>query len=192
MSCYLERETNIDHFKTPQAYKIVSIVGGRPYAGSGGLRGRKVTRYSELKILCYYIDFSGYRFDSISDTFTFRPFDNEMSITDLEAYPLAYASFGDAKGENSMLKFLESRGKSFIEVTEASHKLYEGVAYSATKEEVGWSLLRSHIYTMYAYYNWPSTDYSQDKYTCDHRFHSRISEHTKFEANFQLSSYGLF
>lgn len=129
---------------TPQAYKIVSVVGGRPLAMPLGERGRKINVYSPLKLLCYYIDFGGSRFECVSDTFTFRPFDNEMTITDLDAYPLANASLGDAQGEEAMLEALKTRGRSFIEVTEASHRLYEGLAYSDgnTKEEV-----RSHAKT---------------------------------------------
>ncbi|KAK6079671.1 hypothetical protein SCUP515_03927 [Seiridium cupressi] len=123
---------------TPQAYKIIAITGGRPFATATTVTPRKVNTYTQLKLLCYFIDSNGYRFDCMADTFTFKPFDNEISITDLEAYPIAYASLGEARGEKPMLEFLQSRGKSFIEVCEASHKLYEGLAYNyeGNKEEI--------------------------------------------------------
>ncbi|KAK6088730.1 AAA family ATPase [Seiridium cupressi] len=123
---------------TPQAYKIIAITGGRPFANATTVTPRKVNTYTQLKLLCYFIDSNGYRFDCMADTFTFKPFDNEISITDLEAYPIAYASLGEARGEKPMLEFLKSRGKSFIEVCEASHKLYEGLAYNyeGNKEEI--------------------------------------------------------
>ncbi|KAK9776800.1 putative AAA+ ATPase domain-containing protein [Seiridium cardinale] len=123
---------------TPQAYKIIAITGGRMFATATTVTPRKVNTYTQLKLLCYFIDSNGYRFDCMADTFTFKPFDNEISITDLEAYPIAYASLGEARGEKPMLEFLKSRGKSFIEVCEASHKLYEGLAYNyeGNKEEI--------------------------------------------------------
>lgn len=95
--------------------------------------------HAPLKLVCYFLDLGGYRFDVVTDTFTFRPFDTEMVITDLDAYPLAYASVGETSGEAEMRKFLAGRGKSFIEVSEASHKLYAGPAWTDSqnnKEEV--------------------------------------------------------
>jgi hypothetical protein len=79
------------------------------------------------------------RYDCVADTFLFRPFDNEIEIVDLEAYPLAYAAVEgskDRKGREEMLDFLTKRGKQFVEVSEVSHKLYEGLTYGSTREEV--------------------------------------------------------
>ncbi|KAF3024227.1 hypothetical protein E8E14_011319 [Neopestalotiopsis sp. 37M] len=124
---------------TPQAYRIISVAGGRRYAGPIGPPGRMANTFAPLKLICYFLDLGGYRFDVVTDTFTFRPYDTEIDITDLEAYPLAYASSADIHGEEGMREFLTTRGKSFVGVSEASHKLYNGSAWTDSqinKEEI--------------------------------------------------------
>lgn len=141
--------------ETPQAYKIISVAGGRRYA-SLSPPGRMSNTHAPLKLVCYFLDLGGYRFDVVTDTFTFRPFDTEMPITELEAYPLAYASLGEASGEAEMRKFLAARGKSFVEVSEASHKLYAGPAWTDSqnnKEEIDTPVI---VDFALAYQNTPS------------------------------------
>ncbi|KAI0177530.1 hypothetical protein BJ166DRAFT_507201 [Pestalotiopsis sp. NC0098] len=141
--------------ETPQAYKIISVAGGRRFAEPGP-PGRMSNTHAPLKLVCYFLDLGGYRFDVVTDTFTFRPFDTEMVITDLDAYPLAYASFGETSGEAEMRKFLADRGKSFIEVSEASHKLYAGPAWTDSqnnKEEIDTPVI---VDFALAYQNTPS------------------------------------
>jgi hypothetical protein len=125
--------------ETPQAYKIVSVIGGRQYATPNDPGGRMASTYAPLKLICYYLDFAGFMFDVVTDTFTFHPFDIELGITDLEAYPLVYASSADIQGESGMREFLAARGRSFVKVSEASHKLYNGPSWNNSqfqKEEV--------------------------------------------------------
>lgn len=117
--------------RTPQAYRVVSVIGGRRYVASPvhPPQGRKVGFYSPLRIMCYYVDFDGTNFNSVADTFIFPAFDTDAVITDLKVFPLAYASSGDHKGEEEMRSFLRTRGEKFIRVSEVSHKLYEGTAH---------------------------------------------------------------
>ncbi|KAK6207223.1 hypothetical protein LQW54_007424 [Pestalotiopsis sp. IQ-011] len=141
--------------ETPQAYKIISVAGGRRYAAPSP-PGRMSNTHAPLKLVCYFLDLGGYRFDVVTDTFTFRPFDTEMPITGLEAYPLAYASLGETSGEAEMRKFLAARGKSFVEVSEASHKLYAGPAWTDSqnnKEEIDTPVI---VDFALAYQNTPS------------------------------------
>ncbi|KAI0132944.1 P-loop containing nucleoside triphosphate hydrolase protein [Xylariales sp. AK1849] len=121
---------------TPQAYRIISVLGGRHFAVPLGDKAKKTNVYSQLKVLCYYIDFNGLRYDCVSDVFNFRPFENEVEITNLDAYPLAYASIDEKKGKEQMTEYLKRRGQQFVEVSEVSHKLYEGLAFGATREEI--------------------------------------------------------
>lgn len=134
---------------TPQAYKVIAVAGGRPFANNQLpplFAAKKSNSYTPLKVLCYYVDFNGTRYDCVADTFKFAPFDGEVEIQSLEAYPLTYAheprepavspSPRDASSpRRGIVDFLQSRGRDFIRVSEASHRLYEGLTVGA-KEEV--------------------------------------------------------
>lgn len=133
---------------TPQAYKVTAVAGGRPHANSQlrpGVAAKMSNTYTRLKVLCYYVDFNGTRYDCVADTFEFTPFDGEAEIQALEAYPLTYAHEprepavlplprDNSPPRRGILDFLQRRGRDYIRVSEASHRLYEGITVGAREE----------------------------------------------------------
>lgn len=87
-------------------------------------------RYSPLHILCMYIDFDGIKYGTETDIFVFKPFDGELSVKSLEAYPLRYAISPRAD-------YLLQRGRKFVDVTTSStHMKHKGSTVGEIKEEV--------------------------------------------------------
>ncbi|KAK8060026.1 hypothetical protein PG996_009956, partial [Apiospora saccharicola] len=131
---------------TPQAYKIISVVGGMPKLIQHGGLSNKTDACTPLMVLCYYISFTWTEYACICDVFPFAPFDGERGITSLATYPFEYARDymaseapeGDhsAPVEATMIDFLSGRGHSFIQVSEASHRLYEGLTVGRDQEEI--------------------------------------------------------
>ena len=131
----------------PQAFRVVAVAGGIPNHGIVHPLDRPLGQSSfyflPLIVHCYYIDFTGSRFECVADTFTFRPFDGSVEVTSLEAYPLAYAGPRDIEGDGIKRvqptitsALLEERGYRFLEVCKVSHKLYEGLTVGPKVEEV--------------------------------------------------------
>ena len=144
----------------PQAYYVVSVWGGTPTWYPQHPFQHPESRHSgafhPLKVSCYYIDFTGSRFDCVRDDFTFRPFNGSVEVSSLEAYPLAYASHTDVEGDwvkgngsASTSHLLEARGRRFLEVCGVSHKLYESLTVGSKIEEVRFgnrSASRPHLF----------------------------------------------
>lgn len=87
-------------------------------------------RYSPLQIFCMYVDFDGLKYGTETDMFVFKPFDGEVKVKSLEAYPLRYAVSPRAD-------YLHNRGRKFIDVTTSStHMKHTGFAVGEIKEEV--------------------------------------------------------
>ncbi|KAK8080257.1 atpase aaa+ type core protein [Apiospora hydei] len=115
---------------TPQAYRIAAVMGGLPIEGPKKTSSRALELYHPLRVVRYYLDFNGMRYD--------------CEILSLPAYPLAYAPDPEkplgagpsGPGATAMLKFLSRRGRSFVQVSEASHRLYEGLTVGQTKEKI--------------------------------------------------------
>lgn len=93
-------------------------------------RQRMKERYSSLHVLCIYVDFDGLRYGTETDIFLFKPFDGEISVRSLEAYPLQY--FVSPRAD-----YLLQRGRKFVDVTASSkHMTHTGFTVGENKEEV--------------------------------------------------------
>lgn len=129
---------------TPQAYRVVATVGGRKLPGHETapiVRGfqspiLRNDKYSPLEIDCYYLDYSGSKYDCVTDRFSLKPFEGEVAITSLEVYPLRFGTYESGEDGNTLEDFLIDRGRKFIELSEVSHKLYEGLTVGENPEEV--------------------------------------------------------
>ncbi|KAK7720856.1 hypothetical protein SLS63_009639 [Diaporthe eres] len=51
---------------------------------------RAQDKFSSLHVLCMYVDFDGIRYGTLMEIFIFEPFDGDIHIKSLEAYPLKY------------------------------------------------------------------------------------------------------
>lgn len=138
---------------TPQAYRIISVVGGIPKLTRNGALSKKSDVYTPLLVLCCYMSFTGTEYIGVCDVFPFAPFDGERGITSLATYPLKYArdyrasqapdGGPSAPAEATMINLLSNRGRSFIEASETSHRLYEGLTLGRDQEEVScWAHVR--------------------------------------------------
>ncbi|KAK7956484.1 uncharacterized protein PG986_005706 [Apiospora aurea] len=129
---------------TPQAYRIAAVMGGLPIQDPKKTSSRALELYHPLRVVRYYLDFNGMRYDCVCDPITFHPYDGEKEILSLLAYPLAYAPDPEkplgagpsGPGATAILEFLNRRGRSFVQVSEASHRLYEGLTVGQTKEKI--------------------------------------------------------
>lgn len=87
-------------------------------------------RFSPLHVICMYIDFDGVRYGTQTDMFVFKPFDGEVSIKSLEAFPLQFAVSPRAN-------YLSDRGRKFVDITSSSkHMKHSGFTVGENKEEV--------------------------------------------------------
>ncbi|KAI0451497.1 hypothetical protein F5B21DRAFT_516664 [Xylaria acuta] len=82
--------------------------------------------YDELQVYCFYIDFNGLTYGIIREVFIFKPYEGELDIRSLQAYPIEYAT------NNPLL----DRGKAFLQLTRVSHKQYEGLTTGSNREEI--------------------------------------------------------
>lgn len=87
-------------------------------------------RYSDLVVHCYYIDYDSKKWSAVPDGFIFRPFEGEVDISTLEAYPLTPGQ--------EIWNAMKERGKRFINMTLVSYCEYDGltVGGSQDREEV--------------------------------------------------------
>lgn len=127
---------------TPQAYRVVAVMGGirlefqspetsggdsRPQKGEA-LRARDL--YSPLMIDCYYLDCDGSRYDCVSEKFHIKPFDGEVDVTSLEAFPVGF----DQKLKPD---YFENRGLTFLSLSFGfAHRQYEALTVGTNSEEV--------------------------------------------------------
>lgn len=121
---------------TPQAYQVIAVIGGRPFSAPSGDPYNKPNWFTDLTLLCYFVDFDGARCVATQDAFISRSFNGEIDIRNLDAYPLAYAAIDEHHIPSGMAKYLKDRGRKFIDCSEVSHKLYEGMIIGDTREEI--------------------------------------------------------
>lgn len=108
---------------------------------SGPMKMKK--KYSPLYVYCFYIDFDGNRYGTVTEIFVFKPHDGEVDIRSLEAYPYHYMTTPSTglkpsehtAEENKKDKLLE-RGRKFIDLTTVAHMSYEGLTIGESREEV--------------------------------------------------------
>ncbi|OJJ76617.1 hypothetical protein ASPBRDRAFT_192737 [Aspergillus brasiliensis CBS 101740] len=103
-----------------QAYRVLQVCGGRRPAGHRNAGAAPVTKPTNLVIDCFYLDFDGKEIRALPKTISIRPYDGQLPITALDAYPLEYASEG-LSGD------LIRRGRKFIDLVKVSHKRYKGL-----------------------------------------------------------------
>ncbi|KAI3338701.1 hypothetical protein F4824DRAFT_74130 [Ustulina deusta] len=82
--------------------------------------------YCSLIIYCFYIDFDGITYGTVRDVFIFKPYEGDVDIRSLQAYPIQYAT-------NNTLSV---RGETFLQLTRVSHKQYEGLTAGPNREEI--------------------------------------------------------
>jgi hypothetical protein len=82
--------------------------------------------YTELYVYCFYVDFNGIEYGTVREVFVFKPYEREVEIRNLQAYPVGYLA------EDGFL----GRGKRFLDVTEISHLQYDGLTVGPAREEV--------------------------------------------------------
>ncbi|KAJ2988903.1 hypothetical protein NUW58_g3738 [Xylaria curta] len=88
---------------------------------------RKIrNNYNELYVYCFYVDFNGLAYGVVREVFVFKPYEGEMDIRSLQAYPIEYAT------NHTLL----DRGKTFLQLTKVSHKRYEGLTTGPNREEI--------------------------------------------------------
>lgn len=94
----------------------------------GHIRDKRVSLFVDS----YHIRFDGVRFRPVADAFEFKPFQGELPITSLEAYPLAYHT--NLKG--NAIELLNERGALYADLTTVKHVSYKGLTLGERKEEV--------------------------------------------------------
>lgn len=106
----------------------------RAQTNAPGLQRAK-ERFSSLHVICMYIDFDGAKYGMDTEIFAFKPFDGQIHIRSLEAYPLQYFV---NPGSNYLLR----RGQKFIDVTATPRYMdYAGMTIGETREEVRFTIL---------------------------------------------------
>lgn len=140
-------------FEIPQVYRVLATSGGitrRPTQAQQKKSFRRFAhetdesisqhireKWTSFYVDCYFIEFDGVRFRAVSDSFEFMPFEGELPVTSLEAYPLLYhenSSDGDKE-------FLTQRGAHYADLTSVQHVSHKGLTLGDRKEEVSCSLI---------------------------------------------------
>lgn len=152
----------------PQAYRVVSTQGGRPRSHAAASDHRQIIslnnersavsdgfnvnhntqdtsivlgardRFSSLIVFGFYIDFNSVSYGPITDVIIFKPYEGELEITNLEAYPLHYLKMEGQAPYGTQDDYLLQRGRRFVDSTAVSHLNYEGLSSGDEKEEVGY------------------------------------------------------
>ncbi|KAI1461615.1 hypothetical protein F4805DRAFT_412694 [Annulohypoxylon moriforme] len=150
---------------TPQAFRVVSSEGGvgvyvdpdrddtsfitiQPMGKSKQQAQENLSisakeQFTTLKVYCFSVDSDAEKYTPVEDFFLFKPFEGEVDITSLEAYPLRFHP-----QKEQVYDMLLQRGRKFIEMTQISHMIYEGLTVGEDKEEV----LSSVIVDLKLYY----------------------------------------
>lgn len=89
-------------------------------------------KYSPLSVICLYLDFKVTSIVVSAEVFKFTPFDGEMDITSLEAYPLRYNS---TMSDDDFM----AQGLAFVDLMLVRHRQYDGFTASEEPEEVHFS-----------------------------------------------------
>lgn len=142
-----------------QAYQVVSTGGGMPFEktvtstatrkDTDSLTSQDVAErvkdilkadqnkantarnsYTQLSVYCFYVDFNGNEYGIVREVFVFKPYEGQMDVRNLQAFPIRYTS---TKIQDSLLE----RGRQFLSVTKTSHMQYEGLtaATAGVREE---------------------------------------------------------
>ncbi|KAK4209029.1 hypothetical protein QBC37DRAFT_431008 [Rhypophila decipiens] len=109
-----------------QGYKEGVAASNQPIHAMFNKPHRVRESYSEFQVYCFYLDFDGVKYGMVPDVFVFKPYEREMEIRNLQAYPINYALDHN----------LEERGKSFLHATKISHLQYEGLTVGSNREEI--------------------------------------------------------
>lgn len=143
----------------PQAYRVMAAVGGAPLERSllpktvdvsgdklnddpflqllldrretnaQGLQRAK-ERFSALHVVCMYVDFDGGKYGTDTEIFVFKPFDGQVHIRSLEAYPRQYFV-------SPYSNYLVQRGRKFIDVAASPRYMdHAGLTIGEAREEV--------------------------------------------------------
>ncbi|KAL9118847.1 MAG: hypothetical protein Q9187_004598 [Circinaria calcarea] len=88
---------------------------------------RKIrNNYTEFNVYCFYLDFNGVEFGTVREVFIFKPYEREMEIRSLQAYPAHYL----------LRDQLYDHGRRFLDATRVSHLQYEGLTVGPSREEI--------------------------------------------------------
>jgi hypothetical protein len=98
--------------------------------------------YADLAVQCFHIDFDGDNFGTVPEVFYFKPYEREMEIRSLEAYPSRYM----------LQDRLYERGQKFLDYTRFSHLQYEGLTVGPSREEVSRTTRRADRVVNHANY----------------------------------------
>lgn len=149
----------------PQGYQVLSTVGGCPqrkaiarrpkpmFDGRSSIRSfrkqflglqrgdafneRMKHRYLPLYVYCFYIDFDGSKYGTVTEIFVFKPYEGEVDVRSLEVYPVSYLDARKSENNKEVgSDFLLKRGRKFIDMTTVSHMTYEGLTVGESREEV--------------------------------------------------------
>jgi hypothetical protein len=90
--------------------------------------------YSDLNVYCFHIDFNGVEFGTVPEVFQFKPYEREIEIRSLEAYPARYMPEDH----------LYERGQKFLDYTRVSHLQYDGLTVGPSREEVSRTTRRTN------------------------------------------------
>ncbi|KAI1139707.1 hypothetical protein F5Y05DRAFT_330604 [Hypoxylon sp. FL0543] len=85
------------------------------------------TSYTEFIVYCFYVDYNGAEYGAVRDVFVFKPYEREIEISSLQAYPIRYSKFHD---------HFHDRGKRFLDITRISHLQYQGLTVGLNREEI--------------------------------------------------------
>ncbi|KAI1409797.1 hypothetical protein F5Y13DRAFT_203189 [Hypoxylon sp. FL1857] len=138
---------------TPQAYRVVYAEGGigvyedqvrndgsiltstqveRPTPhNQENIAAAAKEKFCPLIIYCFSVESNAERYTPVKDFFVFKPFEGEVDITSLEAYPLRFH-----RQKPHISEMLLERGRKFIDMTSISHMTYDGLTVGDDREEV--------------------------------------------------------
>ncbi|KUI71151.1 ATPase family AAA domain-containing protein 3B [Cytospora mali] len=134
----------------PQVYRVSASLEGSPrgrrISGSKVLRATAtipssglINNYLPLHVICFSLDFKMGKIVILDDVFKFLPFDGEVEITSLEAYPLRYRRHSSANDED-----LVARGLAFVDLMLVRHRKYDGLTASENEEEISSDVIVDH------------------------------------------------
>jgi hypothetical protein len=106
-----------------QVYRVLQVTGGRKSLTGrrGNSKNSSRRTISDLVIDCFYLDFDGKSLRPVPKTISIPPYDDLMTVTSLEAYPLIYEKVKPAEE-------LVTRGKKFAELIQVTHRTYRGLS----------------------------------------------------------------
>lgn len=95
--------------------------------------------YTALYVFCFYLGTRYGKIVILNDGIRFPPFDGEVEIISLEAYPIRYRTHSAASSED-----LVARGRKFIDLMLVRHRKYEGLTASEKAEEINSDVVIDH------------------------------------------------